>query len=405
MIDFTVFSAALNKVILPAIKVQQYHKAPAWQLFGGWSAEKKSAERANVGVNRFENDKMYIDMRVGNHSGVVNIAVGEKYNNGNPKIVQGYSQIKTMVGSFQIPKALLNVKDAGAIVKPLRFYSQNLGTDLAMDANRQVYGSGNGVVATTASTESGGSTTVLLKPSLNGDIDYSRYLPEGTRIKIGSNAIVTVVTAPGENTITISGSQTWAANANIVKVTGSDTTSSELDGLATMVAASGAYQNVDPATYYQWKSYVNDTSETITAANIKQKMHPAFFKAQKIGKVDWILMNAAAFMTYGESFADKIRYQAKEVLSGGWMGLDYMAGNAKILLDYDNPDDRIHFLSSEELVFGEFQPLEFEKGTDGVLLRIAGQLDYEVTASWMGNIGTTSRAAHSLLKNKTFSFT
>jgi hypothetical protein len=80
-----------------------------------------------------------------------------------------------------------------------------------------------------------------------------------------------------------------------------------------------------------------------------------------------------------------------------------MGGNAKILLDYDCPDDKIIMLSSEDLIFGEYQPLEFEKGTDGNLLKIAQQLDYEVTASWMGNIGTTARGAHSLLENKTFS--
>ncbi len=93
---------------------------------------------------------------------------------------------------------------------------------------------------------------------------------------------------------------------------------------------------------------------------------------------------------------------SKEVLYGGWAGLSYMGGVAQVLLDYDCPDDRIYFLSTEDLIYGEYQPLEFERGTDGTLLKLAGKLDYEVTASWMGNIGTDARGAQGMLANKTF---
>lgn len=402
MVDFTVLSAVLNKVILPAVTSQMYQKAPMWQLIGGWSAEKQSAERANVHVTKFDVDKAYIPVRASYHSNIVGIGVGEKYNYGDAKLKETYQSIKTLVGSFLIPKQMLNVTDKGAIVKPLVFSTQNLANDLAMDANRQVYGNGSGVVATTAASGSS-STTVNLAPSVNGDIDYARYLPPGTYIKIGSSAITTVADQTGENQITISDARTWSNGDSIVKVTGSNTTSSELSGLKSLVASSGSYQNLDASSAYIWKSYVDSTAETITPSNIENKMHTAYFKANKIGKVDWIVMNAKAFQTYGNALASQKRFtEPKEVLSGGWIGLDYMGGNAKVLLDYDCPDDRIYFLSSEDLVFAQFQPLEWEKGTDGTLLKIAQELDYEVTASWMGNIGTVARAAHSALANKTF---
>ena len=400
-VDFTTLSAAINKVILPSVQSQMYQRAPMWQLFGGWSAEEQAANRANVGVDRFENDKMYMPVRTGSHSGIVGIGIGSKYNYGKPKLNETYATIRTLVGSFTVPKQLLNVKDAGAVVKPLMFLSDTLSRDLAMDANRQVYGSGNGVVATTASSGSS-ATTVTLTASTNGDIDYSRYLPEGMRIKIGDNAVTTVASVTGDNTITIADAQTWDAGESIVKVDGDGTASAELDGFATMIAASGAYQNLDPASVNAWKSYVDATSETVTDANIRAKMHQAFFKANKTGKVDWIVMNAKAFQIYGASLEERLRATQKEVLSGGWIGLDYMGGNAKVLLDYDCPDDKILFLSSEDLVFGEYQPLEFEKGVDGNLFKIAQQLDYEVTASWMGNIGTVARNAMAALDNKTF---
>lgn len=399
-IDFTALNSALKKVILPSINAQMYEKAPAWQIFGGWSAEKQEAMRANVNVARFENNKMYIPIRTSYHSGIVSVGLSEKYRYGQPKLNETYSEIKTIVGSFTIPKQVLNVKDAGAIVKPLVFYSKTLSSDLAMDANRQIYGK----VPTSASAGSS-STTLYLTPSTNGDMDYARYFPEGTYLLIGSNTTPVQVTAiAGDNTLTLAAnSLTWSAGDTVKKATGSNTASSELNGLVDMVKASGSYQNLDTSSDASWKSYVNGTSETITKTTIRNKLNTAFFKANKIGKVDWIIMNATAFQIYGESLEDRIRASQKEVLSGGWVGVDYMGGNAKVLLDYDDPDDKIFLLSSEDLVFGEFQPLEFEKGTDGNLLKIAQQLDYEVTASWMGNIGTTARGAHALLENKTFS--
>ena len=401
-IDFTALDAALNKVILPAITDQMYQRAPAWQLIGGWNAAKQSPDRAGVNVERFENDKMYIPIRTSNSSGIVSVGINEKYQYGQPTLNTTFQTYTTLVGSFTIPKQILNVTDKGAIIKPLRFYSQSLANDLAMEANRQVYGSGDGVVATVASTVTG--TTIDLTPSTNGDIDYSRYLPPGTAIKVNTQN-TTVVSQTGANQITVADSLTYTAGDKIYKLTGSLTKATELAGLTSMIQPSGSYQNLDPATAYAWASSVDATPETIVSTGINLKMHPQFFAANKVGHVDWIIMNAKAFEVYANSLTSQIRWIGKEVLYGGWLGVEYMGGNAKVLLDYDCNDDAILFLSSEDFVFGQFQPLEWEKGTDGVLLKINQQLNYEVTASWMGNIGTTARSAFAALRNKTFNFT
>jgi len=399
-IDFTALDPVLKKVILPAVKAQMYERAPLWQVFGGWNAEKQVAERANVGVDRFENNEMYIPIRTSYHSGVVAIGVSAKYRYGQPTINTTKQPIRTIVGSFTIPKQVLNVSDAGAVVKPLAFYSKTLAFDMAMDCNRQLYGTSSGVIATTV-TSGSSATTIALTPSTNGDVDYSRYLPPGTRISVGG-AATTVATVTGDNSITVSPAISWDAGDSISKLDGDDAAVVELDGLASLVAASGSYQGLDTSTANVWKSYVEATSESLTPTTIRPKMHTAYFKANKVGQVKWIVMNAKAFQVYGQSLEDRLRATQKEVLSGGWLGLDYMGGNAKVLLDYDCPDDKIHFLSTDDIVFGIFQDLEWEKGTDGTLLKIAQKLDYEVTASWMGNIATHARDAHALLDNKTF---
>lgn len=416
MIDFTVLSAALNKVIMPSITTQMYRRAPAWQLVGGWSAEENVAKRANVHVDRFENNKMYIQLRTAYSSGIVNIAPGEKYRYGNPTLAETYSTIRTMVGSFQIQKALLNTTNKGAIVKPLTYSSEALSRDLAMDANRQVYGGTSGVICLTASSGSTSTTVALASRDTvtNSDIDYARYFPAGTSsgdgvyVKIGSNTPVAVSSQDSDNQITIASGLSWSAGDSIVKVNGSVATSEELDGLWDMIAASGTYQNLATSANAMWKSPVDSIAQTLvqTVGNslyMPDIMHKMYFKVNKVGKVNWVVMNASLFQTYAKSLTSLIRFDQKEVLSGGWIGVDYMGGNAKVLLDYDCPDDRIQFLSSEDLVFGQMQPLEWEKGTDGILYKIQQQLDYEVTASWMGNLGVVARNTQGLMTNKTAS--
>lgn len=404
MIDFNAVSSVLEKVILPSVTEQMYQRAPMWQLIGGWSAKENVAKRANIHVDRFENNLMYIPIRTQYNSGIVSIAVGEKYQYGSPTLNLTNQPIRTIVGSFTIAKEVLNIQRAGAVVKPLMYYSQALSYDLAMDANRQVYGAGDGVIATTASSGSS-STNLVLAPSVNGDITYERYLPVGTWIFIGNNASPVQVTAVvGTNQVTISTGQTWTTGSKIIKATGSNTDSTELDGLREMISNTTTYQSLSPTSDITWSSSaVNTTTESLTTTTLLPEMHTTYLQANAVGRVNWIVMNAHAFQLYGESLTGQIRYDQKEVLSGGWAGLQYMGGNAMILLDYDCPDDHIFFLTVDDLVFGQYQPLEFEKGTDGTLLKIQQTLTYEVTASWMGNLGTVSRKAQGKMSNKTFS--
>lgn len=401
MIDFASLSAALTKVIRPAIESQMYERAPMWQLVGGWSAEKQAAVKANVNVTKFENDKFYIPIRTSYSSGYAAVGVGAKYNYGKPKMNETYQQVRTLVGSFTIPKQVLKVGDAGAVIKPLVFHSQTLAYDLAMQANRQAYQDGSGVVATTA-TSGSSSTTVALAPSTNDDIDYTRYLPPGARIKIGSNSVTTVATQAGKNQITIADAQSWSAGDNIYFVDGDGAVVSEIDGFKSMIDDTATYQGLAPTSAYAWASPVDETAETVTKSNIQDKITSLFLKANAVGRVDYIVMNAKGYRTYGNSLIDKVRFTPKEMLTGGWIGLAYDGGNANILLDYDCPDDTILGLSTEDLVFGQAWALEFEKGTDGTLLKINQKLDYEVTASWAGNFATLVRGAHFALRNKTF---
>jgi hypothetical protein len=78
-----------------------------------------------------------------------------------------------------------------------------------------------------------------------------------------------------------------------------------------------------------------------------------------------------------------------------------MGGNAQVILDYDCPDDKVYFISPDSFTIGELKPLDWERGTEGILTRIPGTLDFEAVMTWFGNIACKVRAANAVLANRT----
>jgi len=387
-------SDVLEKVIHPSIERNVYEKSALMQLFFGFSPEKQESVRKNTMGVRFENDKIYFTVLTDLNPSAMGYAEDETLRSGKSTTAQGVLSIATAAASTTISKQALNIKNKGAIVSIVQFESTNLINSIAMDLNRQLYSDGSGVVATTA-TSGSSTTTVPLAASVNGDIDYAEYFPIGTYIKVGTSSVVKVV-GKAVNSLTVDAAISFSANDAVKKITGSGTPATEIAGLDAIVGTS-TYAGINPSTYPVWQAYVDSTSGALTLAD----MHKAYYKANKLGNVDYIFMNQTLFQKYGSLLEGKIQFFAKDVLYGGWKGLTYMGGLATVVLDYQCPDDRVYFLSSKNLVGMEYQPFEFEKGTDGNLLKQAGKLSYEITASWMGNVGTFVRKAHAVLKNRT----
>ncbi len=389
--------AIVKEVIQPAVVNQVANRAPAWELVSGYSAEEKTNMRAKVKNYEFQNMNIYVPLKTQNMA-TYNVAPDESYRYGKTGTQKAQFSVKTAVSSTTIGKHILKMKNAGAVVNALKFTFESLSDSVALDLSRQVYGDGSGVIGV-AKADATSSTTFEFAASTNGAVDFASYIPAGTYIKIGSNSAVEV-TDSGDNTLTLASAQSWSAGDAVYKVNGSGSVGNELSGFEAMISSTSTYGNLNPSTYKFWKSYVDDTSETLTSSNIRSKMRYAFHQAMKFGKVDWILTNQPLFDLYADSLEEKVRIvNPKTELSGGWSGIAFMG--ATVLFDPFMPsDDKMYFLSAKDLVFAEYWPLEFEKGSDGRLLKLAGTLGYEVTVSWAGDIATTIRRAHSKLSNK-----
>jgi len=234
----------------------------------------------------------------------------------------------------------------------------------------------------------------------NNDIPLAvRYFPIGTVISVGGDARTKVTAITGDNQITVADSQTWSNYDAIVKYDGSDEIASEMTGLGAIVDDSSIYMAINPSAEATWKAYKNTNSGSAKTF-VKGDFNHAYNRANVTGKVKFLAMNMTEFEKYGESLTDLVRFQKSDILAGGWNGLDFMSGQAKILMDSDCPDDRVYFLSPEELMRAELQPLEFEAGTLQGGQRLAGTLNFEMVCDTMCNIATAKRSAHSVLTNR-----
>lgn len=400
--DFTQLANILEKDIMPTVESQVYKKSILWQIFGGFSAEEKVATQVNPPQVSFANNTIYVTTQNGRPA-VGAISIKNKFNYGVTPTNQGSLGIAIETGAFMIPKAVLNMKDSGTIVNALQFNVKSTTDSMAMDLNRQAYGDGTATLAYVATAGSTVTTVTLApKPSVsttyNGDIPLAvRYFAVGMPIKIGSNAATTVTAITGDNEITIADAQTITQYSAIVKLDGSGTVAAEMVGLSAMVNNTGTYMGIDSSTDSTWKSTVIAGSPSPFDI---AKLESVYLSAGAIGNPNFVVMNKTNFLKYAGGLTSQIQAAGTDTLYGGWKSVGFMGGNAKVILDYDCPDDKIYVLSSEDLFRAELQPFEFEPGTLGNGQRITQQLDYEVVASWMGNIGTTRRGAHAVLSNQ-----
>lgn len=388
MIDLSAVSAILKKAIAPAVYDQFTSKALLYQI-----------ARKNAGITQWVNDKFYFPVRVQRFGGVIALPDGKSLQHGDTKFTQGYAAVKLITGSFEINKKTLAVKDAGSVVPILTRMSQDLTKDLIVDVNRQLFGTGDAVIGTVSgSTSSATTVTIIPQGGATGDIKAEDVITPGQYITDGAGTGYVQVTAVSGNTVTVASAQSYTDTNAVKKLTDDGTSADEIDGLGELFA-NGTYLNIDPSTYPAWQAYVDDNSGSDVALALID-MHKAFTAANKLGDVKYIFVNRTLFNKYGSLLESQVRFTPKDVLGGGWTGLDYMGGQAKIVLDYYAPDKSVAMISPKYLTIGELQPLQFEPGTNGTLLRESGKMDYEVVESALFNLATFVRGAHAILQHR-----
>lgn len=362
--------------------------------------------KRNSGVQKLANNTFYLTVRDGRHSGIAAVAEGAKLASGKPKYSQYTVPAKYVFGTFELTDQVLEAaKDSkGALVNYMSEQTRALRLDFARELNRMFWGYGGEGVALVAAGDAGTGTTLTLAPmvSVNTDIAATKYLAAGMKIDVNGDSD-TIVSVDSDTQVTLTTGFTRVAGETVKKTDGDSTVVDEPMGLDGIISNStealvATFQGLARASYpFTNVAYYDATSEALGLA----KMENAYIAAKEYGNPRYVFMNKTLWRKYGtllESY--KQTANLKEILSGGWKGLDFMGGQCSVVLDYDCPDGKVFFLDPDSVTIGEMTPLSWIDRGDGVLRRI-DYASWQGVLRWYGNLIGKNIRANAKLTAKT----
>jgi hypothetical protein len=393
VISLSQVSEYLQKIIAPEIQNQIANQTALM-----------SNIKQNAGVTKMDNDSFYVTLRTHRHSGIQWSAAGEStlQTNGQDQRSQSKVDAKFGYGTFRIDHKVMSVSDKGAIANILESEIAGLKDDLAKHINRQWFGYGNGQLCL---ANGAGSTTATLVVDTPG----TRYLSPGMNIFIGSTQKV-ISTVDSEVQVTLTTTASWSDNDVVKLATADNTVSSEMMGLGGIVddgTRVATLQNITRSSNFWWKTPANQLNTTATA--LTEAIMESIYTYAREYAINGRKPNLAWFLgpdmwkAYGRLLtATKKTATTKEVLNGGWKGLEFMDG-VPVVCDFDVPTGEGYLVDLDALTWAQLAPLDFIPGTDGkgVLTRVPGTTLYEATAAVYGNLATFNVRSHGGFRAKT----
>jgi hypothetical protein len=271
----------------------------------------------------------------------------------------------------------------GAFVKALTYEIDGATQDLRKDINRQVYGTGDGVIANVSGTVTSGAKTSLSVDSTQyigvGDVlDVHESTSTAASPVVGGTVTVTAVTASGAasggsagtaGTITFT-SKTFAnaLTGGWVSLTGSF--GIETDGLRNITAATGTLHNIAAST--AWKGY-DDSSAAYATSGVTEDL---FIKlAQNVrqrsnkGGPEVFLTSPGVQRRLANTYTSNKRWNDAKVLDveGGYSAIMVAAGNkpVPVISDVDAPKSFAFGIRKDSFAWSEVAKPDWLSAPDG----------------------------------------
>jgi hypothetical protein len=322
-------------------------------------------------------------------------------------------KLKYQYGSVALSGQSLRLvdKDFQSFISALDLEMNGLKTDLAKDLNRQIYGAGNGVIATVSTVGANVTATVtsgIQNVQVQEIVDV--YVPATLAADGAPAATGVTVTAVdvAAGTITVSPSVTWAAGHVLVR-TGS--ANREWTGLGAIVQNSGILYNVDPATYPVWKSVVDNgtppgTNRPLSESAMIRNVHAVRTNG---GKTSLLLSSLGVQRAYWNLLVQARRFSNTKEFTGGYTGLVFTTdqGEVPMVADIDCPYNRLYGLSEENIRLyrdADWEWMDYDGSMwDRLPGSVAGTIKdaYGATMFQYSELGTDRRNAHFVMNDIT----
>lgn len=284
----------------------------------------------------------------------------------NQQFTKAYFTTKDVYGRVQISgKTIRATKtDKGAFQRATETELKGMVSDLSSTINRQLYGTGDGVLTQC----NGGATSATVT------VDSTQYLEAGMYVDIGGDTGCLINSVDSETQITLSASITYADNDNIL-ITGTSSTD-ELNGLALITDSSGTLQNVPPSTYTIWKG-VESGSDASAVPLTEDDMQQVQDQIEENGgKVNMIVTSYAGRRQYINLLTSQKRFTTPQSgkLKGGYEYVDF--NNIPVTVDRhcqrSATTTRMYFLSLDNIGIYRMADFEWMQEDGAVMARQVG---------------------------------
>lgn len=317
-------------------------------------------------------------------------------------------RLKYLYGALELTGQVMElaVKNPQAFASALDEEISGLKEGLAKDANRQVYGTSKGVMATATAI---GSTTTFVTT------DY-QYLEEGMFLDVFTSAdavrvadvtISSIAIAAGVATVTFSPAA-GAATAVGDYFTRDNSVNKEKTGFGEIINNTGTLYNIDPTTYGVWKSVVNANGGTNRplSEGLMIKTNDDI-RTLGGGTPTVIFTNLGVRRSYFNLLVQQRRYTNTKVFDGGFEGLTFTTdkGDIPVVSDVDARPNRMYFVNEKQIKLYEDADWSFMNRDGSNWQRVitsAGTFDaYQSHLYKYCEMGTHRRNAHGVLSDLT----
>lgn len=274
------------------------------------------------------------------YQGYASVRVGLKY---------GYGRVRISGQTMELAKT-----NYQAFANAMDYEVNGLKSDIAKDVNRIFYGDGTGTIAT--STALGSATTTFQTAANTGAqyVDTSLVVDIVTPATGAVKATAVTISAVNKSTgvVTLGSAQTWASGDVLVR-TGNGRLSSvnrEPNGLASIIAATGALFNIDPATEATWAAVVNANGGTPRALSEGLMIKLTDDVRVNGGNTSLILTSLGVRRAYFNLLTQQRRYTDTKEFAGGIRGLAFNNGREiPVVEDVDAPANKAWFVDESTL--------------------------------------------------------
>lgn len=319
-------------------------------------------------------------------------------------------KLKYLYGSLELTGQTFELADKNfqAFASALDQEVNGLKEGLRKDQARQAYGTNKGVMAT--ANAAGTTTTIVMSDAQAIYLEVGMFVDIFTSADASRVADVTITgisSAGGTTTVTF----TPAAGANTASgdyITRDNSLNKEITGFGSIVAASGAVYNIDPATVPVWASYVDANGGTNRALS-EGLMIATVDKIRRLGGgVPTVgFCGLGVRRAYFNLLVQQRRMTNTQDFTGGFKGLAFVTdgGEIPIVADVDCPGNTILFLNEKEIKLynaGDWGFMNRDGSNWQRTITSAGSFDaYDATLYQYTEMGTHRRNAHARISDLT----